>query len=132
MNIATHDDLPDLVGKMRDFHAAANQPFGFDPAATRTFLGNIIDNGVIFQNDSGMIGGIIAPSYCDPEWHMAVELFWWSEKGGLSLLAAFEQWASENGANECRMTSLASLERAGRLLNLKGYTPAEISYRRVI
>jgi len=134
MREATLDDMPDLMRFGRAFHEASGQPFPFEEETTRAFLASIIENpaGVILVTDSGMIGGIIAPAYCASTWKMAVELFWWAEKGGMVLLKAFEQWAAEQGAKEVRMTSLASLPRADAILKRKGFAPAEISYRKVI
>lgn len=89
-------------------------------------------SGAIIVSDAGFIGGVISPAYCDPKWLIAVELFWWAESGGLRLLRAFEDWASEMGASEIRMTSLASLPRADKLLRCRSYAPTEISYQKVI
>lgn len=129
---ASEADMPDLLRMGRAFHTASGQPFGFNEDATRAFLSGVMSGGAILRNDGGMIGGVLAPAYCDPDWVMAVELFWWAESGGIALLRAFEGWAQGAGANEVRMTSLASLDRADRLLKAKGYSVAEISYRKVI
>lgn len=132
MRFATLDDMPRLLAWGEEFHKASGMPCRFDPDAVEAFLAGLIENGAVIVSDTGMIGGLLSPAYCDPEWIMAVELFWWAEKDGLALLRAFEEWAAENGANEVRMTSLAALPRADGILRRKGYAAAEISYRKVI
>jgi len=131
---ATVADIPHLMPFARAFHAQAAIGPDFDPATVQGFLAGMIggENSAVMMTDHGAIGGVLVPAYCDPTWKIAVELFWWAEKGGLALLAAFEKWAADMGANEVRMTSLASLPRADRVLRLKGYQPAEISYQKVI
>lgn len=125
-------DIPQLVEMGRAFQAASGMPFGFNAEVTQRFIAGLVAGGGVFIGPKGMIGGVLAPAYCDPGWPMAVELAWWAESGGMGLLRAFEQWARDSGAKEVRMTSLARLERAGRLLEIKGYEPVEISYRKVL
>ncbi len=131
---AAERDLAVILEYGARFHEHSKQPFPFDPAATENFLRIMIknDDAQIFVSDTGMIGGVLTPAYCAPNWVMAVELFWWAEKGGLKLLKAFEDWAKDMDANEVRMTSLAALERADGLLKRKSYTPTEISYRKLV
>ena len=132
MRQATEDDIQRLIEMGRKFHAQSGLPFGFDDAAVGALLSALTGGGVIIMTDSGAIGGVMNPAYCDPSWRMAVELFWWAEKDGLALLRAFEEWAAERGASEVRMTSLASLPRADTILRRKGYAATEISYSKVI
>jgi GNAT superfamily N-acetyltransferase len=131
---ATAQDIPTVVEFGERFHAQSQQPFPYDKEAVEGFIGNIISSpsGAIFLSETGMIGGILAPAYCAPDWLMAVELFWWAEKGGVKLLKAFEAWAEDMNANEVRMTSLAALVRAGGLLKRLDYAPTEISYRKLV
>ncbi len=90
------------------------------------------DGATVLMTDRGVIGGAVHPAYCDPAWLYAVEMFWWAHGDGLALLRAFERWAQQAGAKEIRMTSLAALPRADRLLRCVGYSPAEISYSKVV
>lgn len=79
------------------------------------------------------MAGVIVPSAVDPDWKMAVELAWWSEdRKGMHLLRQFEKWAKESGASEVRMTTLASLPRASKIMERVGYRSAEISWTKVI
>jgi len=130
---ATKEDLPALLEMGLKFHAMSGHPMGFDGDAVSAFMISLIDNeaGCLLMTDKGAIGGVLAPAWCDPEWLMAIELFWWAEGGGLKLMSEFEKWAESRGANEARMTSLAAHHRAADLLQLKGYAPSEISFSKV-
>lgn len=129
---ATAEDIPQLVEMGRAFHDHSGMPFAFNEVACERFITGLVAGGGVFIGPNGMIGGTLAPAYADPGWLMAVEFSWWAKGNGLGLLAAFEKWAADMGAQEVRMTSLARLERAGRILELKGYEPVEISYRKVL
>lgn len=134
MRHATEDDIPRLLAWGRLFHEAGGLRCAYDEETVAGLLRNLIasDAGVVIVSDTGFIGGLLSPAYCDPKWVMAVELFWWAEKNGLQLLHKFEEWASDMGAQEVRMTSLAELPRADGILRRKGYAPLEISYQKVI
>ena len=131
---ATMWDMAHIEDMGRKFHAASGQPHGFNAQATMEFVGGMIESpsAIVLVSNDGFIGGTLSPAYCDPDWIMAVELFWWAGGSGLKLLKAFEEWAIKIGANEVRMTSLISLDRAGKILTRKGYQAAEISYTRII
>jgi len=131
---ATFDDIPALLDMFKKFHAVSGQPMAFNREATADFVASLIGSasGAAIVSDTGMIGGVLAPAYCDPDWMMAIELFWWAERDGMALLRAFEDWGREVGAQEVRMTSLSELPRADAILRRKGYDPAEVSYSRVL
>lgn len=116
------------------FHAMSGQACPFDPEAFSDLIGRMIKtpSAVVLKSDAGMIGGVLSPAYCAPQWVMAVEVFWWAERGGLGLLRAFEEWAREQGAQEVRMTSLSANPRAGKVLARRGYAVSEISHAKVI
>ncbi len=129
---AAPDDIPALLAMGREFHAESRMPFAFNEDVMTDVLAKMIDGGAVLMTDRGVIGGMLSPAYCDPTWLYAVEMFWWARGDGLALLRAFERWAQQAGAKEVRMTSLAALPRADRLLRCVGYTPAEVSYSKVI
>lgn len=129
---ATGADVPQLVEWMRRFHEASGTVVPFDAEYTAHFLRGLVDQGVVLTNGRGMVGGMIAPAFCNGNWIQAHELFWWAESGGLALLRAFEDWARGEGAAEVRMSSLASLPRAGAVLRRKGYAATELSYSKVL
>jgi GNAT superfamily N-acetyltransferase len=116
------------------FHAESMMPFSFDTDAMSSVLEKMIeaDGATVLMTQKGVIGGVLNPAYCDPAWIYAVELFWWAHGDGFALLRAFERWAHQAGAEEVRMTSLAVLPRADRLLRCVGYIPAEVSYSKVM
>lgn len=117
---------------MARFHQQSGTPVPFDEKHTQGFLQGLIRQGVVLMHDKGMIGGMIAPAFCNGSWLQAHELFWWAESGGLALLRAFEAWARGEGAAEVRMSSLASLPRADAILRRKGYAATELSYSKVL
>ena len=127
-------DIPALLAMGEAFHAAGQLPCAFNLDAMASVLQTMIeaDSAVVLMTERGVIGGAINPAYCDPSWTYAVELFWWAQGDGLKLLRAFEGWAQQAGAKELRMTSLATLPRADRLLRCVGYAPAEVSYSKVM
>ena len=127
-------DIGMVLDFCEKFHGISGLPVKFDRRAMGNLVRGLIesDDAVILMTDHGVIGGSLSPAFCDPDWVIAVEFFWWAKRGGIALLAAFEDWATARGANEVRMSSIASLPRADRLLKIKGYVPAEISYQKVI
>jgi len=131
---AALDDIPALLEMGKAFHAESMMPFAFNEDAMAAALRQMIESegAAVLMTDRGVIGGAINPAYCDPSWLYAVELFWWAQGDGLKLLRAFEGWAQQAGAKEIRMTSLAALPRADRLLRCVGYAPAEVSYSKVV
>lgn len=134
MKAATVEDIPHLLEFGRRFHGLSGVSFRYDDDAISRLLEGMIgsESATVIMSDHGVIGGMLSPAYCDPQWMMAVELFWWAERDGLALLRAFEDWAAGVGAQEVRMTSLAALPRADGILKRKGYAPMEISYQKVI
>jgi hypothetical protein len=134
MRQATSDDIPRIVDMCREFHAASGLPMEFDPAGMASFAARMIESPdmVIIVSDDGLIGGLLMPAYCAPNWKIAGELFWWAKGSGLQLLSAFEQWGRDNGANEVRMTTLSALQRADAILLARGYANVETSYTKVI
>jgi GNAT superfamily N-acetyltransferase len=131
---ATPEDIPALLDMTEAFHAASQLPCAFNRDAMAGVLARMIeaDEATVLMTDRGVIGGMLNAAYCDPSWIYAVEVFWWSRGDGMALLRAFEEWAHRAGANEVRMTSLAALPRADRILRCVGYSPAEISYSKVV
>jgi GNAT superfamily N-acetyltransferase len=134
VRLAAPGDIPALVDMCQAFHAASGMPFTFDRDAMANVLARLIEaeDATVLMTERGVIGGMLNTAYCAPSWVYAVEMFWWAKGDGLALLRAFEGWAQRAGANEIRMTSLAALPRADRILRHVGYSPAEISYSKVI
>ena len=128
---ATHDDIDIIADMGRDFHAYSPwSHVAFDREATKDFVGRLIDGGVVFLSDDGMIGGVLNPLYFNPSHVVAAELFWWAKSGGLPLMKAFEGWAEENNASGIQFSSLgdAQSDRMDRLFTRSGYRKVETGY----
>lgn len=128
---ATYDDLDRIADMGGDFHAFSPwREIPFDRDSTKAFCAKLIDAGVIFLNDGGMIGGVLNPLYFNPSHIVAAELFWWGRKHGDELRTAFEDWAKENGASGCQFSTLwiGENDRVGELLQSTGYRKVEAGY----
>lgn len=128
---ATHKDVDVVVDMGRDFHAYSPwRAIEFDRDATSAFVTSLIDNGVVFISDTGMIGGLMNPLYFNPSYAVACELFWWAKSGGRELMKAFEDWASGNSASGIQFSSLGD-ERSDRMAVLferAGYSKVETGW----
>lgn len=115
----------------RKFHAAAGISGEFNAEDFAATVAAIDAAGGLFTSEAGMIGGLVAPAFYNSSHLIAYELFWWAEDGtGIRLLRKFERWAAASGANEIRISTLASLPGAER--GLRGYVHVENGYRKVI
>lgn len=132
---ADHDDVDAVVRFGADFHAYSPwKSVPFDAEATAQFVGRLIDNGVIFISETGMIGGLLNPLYFNPSHIVAVELFWWATKGGRDLMQAFEAWSEEQGASAIQFSALGDhqSERMAQLFDRAGYRKVETGYYREV
>lgn len=132
---ATQDDVATVVRFGADFHAYSPwKSIPFDPDATAQFVSRLIDNGVVFISETGMIGGLLNPLYFNPSHVVAIELFWWASSGGRELMQAFEQWAIESGASSLQFSALGDhqSERMAQLFDRAGYRKVETGYYREV
>lgn len=132
---ATHADLDTVVRFGADFHAYSPwKSIPFDTDATREFVGRLIDGGVVFISETGMIGGMLNPLYFNPAYVTAVELFWWATKNGRELMQTFEDWAIEKGAHGIQFSALGDdkAERMAQLFDRAGYRKVETGYYREV
>lgn len=128
-------DFYPLLQICEKFHKMSQLPCNFDHAAMCETFSRLIedDNSCLFLSEGGTIGGTITNPYCDPNYKIAVELFWFADdKQGLPLLRAFERWAKSKQANEIRMSTLSNIPKSAKLLSLLGYKPTEISHTRQV
>lgn len=128
---ATHDDVSmvvDMGGAFHDYSPWRSVPFDRD--ATSAFVSNLIDHGVVFVSETGMIGGLMNPLYFNPSFSVACELFWWAKSGGRELMKEFEQWAEENDARGIQFSSLGDeqSERMAVLFDRAGYSKVETGW----
>lgn len=87
----------------------------------------------VFVSEIGVIAGVLAPLYYNPQHVQAVELWWWAEDGnGGKLLAAFEEWAWARGASDINMSTLDHFTPPGvdKMLLRRGYVLRDKTYRR--
>ncbi len=79
-------------------------------------------DGFLAVSDHGFIAATITQTVISPD-PCAVELGWWAERDGLSLLKAFEEWADRKGATLKKMSCKGGT--AQRILERAGYRAAE-------
>lgn len=131
---ATSADLDRIVDLGAEFLAYG--PYAFielDREAFRQACANLIENGVIFISDEGMLGGLLNPLYFAPTVSMGAELFWWAPRGGRQLRLAFERWAQEKGAIGVQFSGLmdSRLDTSRKLFERAGFRPTEVGYLKV-
>jgi GNAT superfamily N-acetyltransferase len=112
---ATSDDLPRLMAVAAQFWALTpwfRMGVERDDIAICSTLENAIENGSCFVGDKGVIFGFMGPVWASPQHKIAVELAWWGAGEGMELLAAFEDWAKDEGAIGVQMSTLGSADDA--------------------
>lgn len=128
---ATMDDVPAMLEMGKAFHAYSPwRDIPLDEAALSDFLSRVMEAGVIFLSDGGMIGGVMNPLYFNPAHRVAAELFWWAKSGGRDLMARFEEWAAQEGASGIQFSALGDnrSERMELLFIRAGYSKVETGY----
>lgn len=128
---AIENDIGLVVDYGRDFHEYSPwSSIPFDRLATEAFVRSVIDRGVIFLGEGGMIGGVMNPLYFNPSYSVACELFWWAKSGGRKLMQAFEEWGVNNNAKGIQFSALGDdkSDRMDVLFNRAGYRKVEIGY----
>ena len=114
---ATPEDLGQLVEWARQLHETHEPRFPFDPEHTAAFLSNL----TAFVAPQGFIAGAIIPAPQNNRWRTAFEVFLWGGGDGPALIAAFEEWARDQGANEIEFSHPTGVERLSRHLIRRGY-----------
>jgi len=128
---ATTEDIDRIVGMGEEFHAYSPwRGIEFDREAVHGFVTRLIEVGVVFLSETGMIGGLMNPLYFNHAHNVACELFWWAKGGGRELMEAFEGWALENSAAGIQFSALgdAQSERMDMLFTRAGYSKVETGY----
>ena len=130
---ATVEDLELILELGKAFFDAS--PYGgnieFDPVAVEGLVLNVLDNGVIFLSDRGIIAGVLNPLYFNPLVQFATEIAWYAEDGqGEALKQAFETWAKEQGAAVISFSIMntAHMATLAKRLEEDGYAPLEVAY----
>lgn len=131
---ATADDLDEIVELGAAFHVYG--PYAFVPMdrdAFHAFCRALIETGVIFLSEEGMLGGLMNPLYFNPSVTMGAELFWWAPKGGRALRIAFEEWAKDQGGIGVQFSCLEDehVTIARKLFERAGYRATEVGHVKV-
>lgn len=132
---ASLEDIPEIVAWGRKFYDASPWPgkSEFCPESLKNTLSSMIEGqGAVFLNGSGICGGVIFPLFFNSSDHVAVELFWFAERGGWGLRKAFEAWAQDAGAKAMQWTCLADENepRMRKHYSRLGFEPMETSFWR--
>lgn len=129
-------DLPRIVELGREFHREDRWSgmLAFDPASFAETCGRLLEVGVIFLSDGGLIGLVVNPSIYNHATRVASELFFWAPDGrGDDLRRAAEAWAKQHadvlvmGAHEP-----GPVERIANWYRRKGYVPIGRQFAKVI
>lgn len=112
---------------------APHNPVGdYDEAAVARTLAFLIDNpnGLLVRNETGMLGGFLAPVFFSPGVLLMEENFWWANGGGQDLRRYFEAEAKTMGAHFSMFTVLENdrIESINRVMKRDGYLPIERRY----
>jgi GNAT superfamily N-acetyltransferase len=141
MNVirATVDDVPRVVPCAAEFCKVLGWPLDGDGYVAH--LKNVIQaDGVIFllEHEGTVVGGLGGVLHSEPVSgkRMATELFWFvmpefrRGTGPMRLLASFEKWGHDNGAQHICMLSMehSMPEEMDRLYRRLGYRKLETTY----
>lgn len=126
MRRATEADIPRIVDMVEALRASVEGPLPVHRPWTSALLKRLIvdPKALVLVTDGGFIAALLEPTIINPN-PVAMELGWWStDRSGLKLLKALEQWAWENGA------ILVKLSTAPRGLDLSrfGYRATELAW----
>jgi GNAT superfamily N-acetyltransferase len=140
------DDLTSLANQMRGYYLASGTMIEIDVDKTKasflTFMKMGFAGVLILEKDGvikGIIGGFRSPDPLSGK-VVANEVFWYVDRScrhsgyGAELIAAFEQWAIDEGCCMVRLSHLIDL-RAGEnkiLYEGSGYKAAEVYYEKRI
>lgn len=128
---ASADDLPRILELGAEFLALG--PYAWVPLdreAFSTFVLSLLEVGVIFLSDDGLIAGCLSPFYFNPSVVMAAELFWFARTDGRALRQALEDWAKERGCVALTCSGLANDREATirKLYARAGYDATEVAF----
>lgn len=111
---------------------------GFAPEVLRDTFRKLLEHGVVFvaEVDGAVVGMICGMPFRDVFAGEAMldELAWWVDvhargtSAGPRLLAAWEQWARQNGIVALRMVAPRGAERVAAFYERHGYAPLEIAF----
>ncbi|SEN90793.1 hypothetical protein SAMN04489859_102178 [Paracoccus alcaliphilus] len=124
---AADADIPGIIDLIERLVRSVNGPQRVCRVRTGETLAGLIHDprSVVLMSGRGFIAGTITQTVISPD-PVAVELGWYAEdRSGLSLLRAFEAWASDHGTTLVKMSCNGGA--AKRILERSGYRVAEIA-----
>jgi hypothetical protein len=129
IRLATTDDIPRLMAIAVEFWKLSplSEFVVMDDIAVCETIERAIDNGSCFVGDKGVIMGFMLPHWAAPSCKVAIEIAWYGAGEGDALLAAFEQWAKDNGAIGVQMSTIGAAydDKIEAKLIKSGYALAE-------
>ena len=133
---ATAADLPQLVALVARFHSEPRwpAPIVFNAEDFAKTAERLIEVGVIFLSEGGLLGLTLQPSIYNYDVTVCAELFFWAPDGrGDELRKAAEAWAAERAS----LLILSGhepgpIERIANWYRRKGYTPIGRQFAKVI
>lgn len=128
---ATIEDVGRVVQLLTEFHAESPYAWApFDPEGTAAFVANMVERGVVFLSEDGVIGGCLYPLYFNPAVVLAAELFWFARVDGRKLREALEDWARDQGCAGVTCSGLANTREPTirKLFARAGYDSTEVAF----
>lgn len=138
---ATTDDLPAVLGMVKQLHASTRMTLPIDDTVTMRTLDSLVgaESGLLLvseraSNAQAFIAATIGYSAISMV-PIGMELGWWATPGsqaGLRLLILYERWAKSKGCHFIRMSTPPHNERAALLLSKRGFFLSEHSWAKAI
>jgi hypothetical protein len=139
IRIATHEDIPAIVGMTERLRASVGSPLAVDRAVTTRFVTGLLASPLAWVrvvDGPEVPTGFLAASVGTASISMApiaVEHGWWAEQGGgLLLLKGYMAWAKGIGCFAARMSTPPHNERAAQILQRFGFDLAEQAWVKVL
>jgi hypothetical protein len=138
---ATHDDLPWIVGQLKDFSQFFGSKINLFPneeIATQK-MSELVQNHFVMvaESERGMMGficGIIGPHFFNPFIQTLTELFWWVKeefrlsRAALLLFNAFDSFAEASGVHWVNFSLETASPVKDSFLLKRGYVQQERSF----
>lgn len=138
VRLAVPGDKMPVVRMLRDAHAAGGLPFPFSAAHASILFDEQCarpDRLCLVFDVSGAHGVLMASVQQHPFAAIcyAMEVVWWIDpehrgQGALEMLAAYENWATEQGCTFVGMAALEAAPRAGAIYKRRGYRAIETHF----
>ena len=143
VRLATADDLDVIAAMGQRFFAGTRYAAALSPSHEdmRTAIGAVFEHGRVWVAEvdgvaRGFLAAILQPVWFSPGARVALETSWWMDEPvrgrveGVRMLAEFERWAKEEGAQAICMSDivLEGESAAERILTRLGYRITERTF----